>query len=976
MKINFKYRLLSLSLVLFASFDVSSQDDVGLPSLKIDPGTRTSGMAGVSTGIGDDAQTLYGNPGGLGHLRQWQWSVNYNRWFADMYQASFTASRLFKAFGSLKTGVGFMCNYIGMPPWDATGGSAEAVSANDLVLGVGLAQRLDWLHKMISVGVHVKFIRSRMAHFSASGIAADFGILVKPGRFRLGSLGLGIFDYGIVSVGASLSHVGGKMTFDKEGSSLPQTWRAGASILLGRYAEWSWLIASDIIGVLNRKQTVAIGNELWWKDILGFRFGYKANGKDLGDFSFGFGFRCDDILNNLLGLPSRFGNVFEIDLADAGYGDVLRQTYRGGLSHYPSAPEPFTLFDPEEARSDSSGIAAVVDLGWGNAEDPDPFDEVRYIVIVDRDKPRIAKAVRKLETDWEGFWNSATRSLSVKDSLFFCKEQSFNSCVLPVAKGGSYYWAVAAYDKGHHVRMAKKGSQKILRFLVAVPDLAVSDIVFNPIPYITTTPEQGKISVRINNSGSAACDSLLLVVEDIRGSKGGTASGALYRGVARNIPINGTVTVAFPWQTDFPGPHILRASVDPDSAVLELNEKNNALEAKFITVPKGRLSAPDSAEVMVTGYSSLEIPMVPEVYFDKDSSRVPATFYAENSIFPSLLPALAKRLKENPDVTLNVFGAIDALSGERDPGLADSRAERVKERFVQLGVSDSQIQIVTNHPNKILGRYPMPKNPQDAEWVMEQNRVVTFKVEQKDEERMFQPYLFAVDTTMRDSVKFETRIYSPSGIRSWELTGQTGMLQLDSRRATDGDSLWGSLVWRGTDRSKVVVPRNRWYRYSLILTDTLGRTFRTLSDSLYLQEKRTIQRQEIFGAAKFGKVEPVYTFYWDRVMSVAGEMIDNPGMRLRFEGHACAIGPDKVNERLSLQRAVDFTQKFLERVKAKYPQLYEDIRRRIAKPVGAGEREPLYVNLKGVGEVQLGDNNKPIGRYLNRRIAVLLYREH
>jgi hypothetical protein len=300
----------------------------------------------------------------------------------------------------------------------------------------------------------------------------------------------------------------------------------------------------------------------------------------------------------------------------------------------------------------------------------------------------------------------------------------------------------------------------------------------------------------------------------------------------------------------------------------------------------------------------------------------------------------------------------------------------VKNALEGLGVSDSRIEIVKNHPEKIMGRYPMPKNPQDAEWVMQQNRVVTFRVEQKYEETMFQPYQFAVDTTMRDSVKFESQIYSPGGIREWELSSQTGALELDSRRAADGDSLWGMLIWKGTDRSKVVVPRNRWYRYSLLLTDTLGRSFRTASDSIYLQEKRTIQRQEIFGAAKFGKVEPVYSFYWDRVMSVAGEMIDNPKMRLRFEGHACAIGPARINERLSIQRAADFTSKFLERVKARFPAQYDDLRKRIAAPVGMGSSEPLVVQLKGVGRVLLGDNRTPTGRYMNRRIAVLLYREN
>ena len=971
-----KIRLKLLFLLLTLSTALRAQDGIGFPSLKIEPAARQAGMAGVAAGIGDDAYAPYWNPGAIGHLRRWQWSATYNRWFADLTQASFTASKLFQAFGSRKTGIGVTVNYIGMPSWDATGGAAEAVSASDLVIGIALGQRLDWLHKSVSIGTHIKTMQSRMDRYSASGYAADFGILVKPGRFRLGSFGFGVFDYGILAFGASISHVGGKMTYDVEGSQLPRTWRAGASLRLGRYACWSLLIASDVIGVLGQDPVTGIGNEIWWKDMLAARFGYRSNGKDLGDFSFGFGFRWDDVLNSLLGLSSRFGDAFEADLADVSYGDVLKQTYRGELSHFPSAPEPFTLYDPRETRSDSAGVAALVDLDWQNSEDPDPFDNVQYIVIVDRNKGRVEKAVRQLETDWGGFWESSGKYMSIKDSLLFCQDTPQNRCILPVASGGNYFWAVAAYDKGHHVRMAKKGGQKVLRFLVAVPDLLVKSISFTPSPVITKTPEQGRLSIEIANEGSAASAAFRVIVLDLLPGGAGRTTETVHFGSVQTVPLNRSVTFTVPWETSVPGVHTIRVIADPDSVVLELSETNNTLESKFVTIPKGRLSAPDSVDVMVTGYSKLEVPMVPEVYFDANSNQVPETYLSKTSVFPSLLPTLARRLSENPDVTLQVFGSVDALSGEKNLALADARAENVKIALEGLGVSSSRIEVVKNHPNRIMGRYPMPRNPQDAEWVIQQNRVVTFNVEQKYEETLFQPYQFAVDTTMRDSVKFESQIYSPGGITKWELASQTGALEMDSRHATDGDSLWGTLIWKGTDRSKVVVPRNRWYRYSLLLSDTLGRTFRTKSDSIYLQEKRTIQRQEIFGAAKFGKVEPVYAFYWDRVMSVAGEMIDNPDMRLRFEGHACAIGPARINERLSFQRAADFTKKFLERVKARFPAQYEDLRKRIAAPVGMGSTEPLVVQLKGIGRVQLGDNRTPTGRYMNRRIAVLLYREH
>jgi flagellar motor protein MotB len=49
---------------------------------------------------------------------------------------------------------------------------------------------------------------------------------------------------------------------------------------------------------------------------------------------------------------------------------------------------------------------------------------------------------------------------------------------------------------------------------------------------------------------------------------------------------------------------------------------------------------------------------------------------------------------------------------------------------------------------------------------------------------------------------------------------------------------------------------------------------------------------------------------------------------------------------------------------------------RIEKPLGYGEREPLVIKLRNAGEVLLGDNDSPVGRFYNRRISVLLYREN
>ncbi|MBN1895042.1 PorV/PorQ family protein, partial [bacterium] len=212
-------------LMLSAARPLLPQEAVGLPFLKIGTGARQAGMGGVFTGISDDVHALYWNPGGLGHIRKWQWAASYTRWFTDIYQANFSMVHQVRGMGSRKVSWGLFASYLGMPEWDATGGKAPAVSAGHLVAGLSFGERLDWLHPSVAFGFTGKAFQSRLADYSATGFAGDAGFLLKPSRFRLGAWGLGLFEYGLFSAGASLLHIGTGMTFDGSNTALPRTWQ-------------------------------------------------------------------------------------------------------------------------------------------------------------------------------------------------------------------------------------------------------------------------------------------------------------------------------------------------------------------------------------------------------------------------------------------------------------------------------------------------------------------------------------------------------------------------------------------------------------------------------------------------------------------------------------------------------------------------------------------------------------------------------
>lgn len=965
-----KITIVSL-LISLGMFPVSAQDNVGLPYLKIGVGPRQAGMGNVFTGVGDDVYTMQWNPGGLGHIRRWQWSAAYNRWFADVYQASLLGAKQFRFIGTRKATLGFFCSYLGMPEWDSTEGAMPSVTANHLTAGISIGQRMDWIHEALSIGATVKGIRSQLADYEANAFAMDAGILIKPKRFHIENIGFGLFEYGILTLGASVLNVGPSVTFDQDETQLPMTMRFGAGWRMGKYDGWSVLLASDLDKVEGRDWTTGVAGEIWWKEILGARIGYRMNDANLGDFTFGFGIRWDDVMDQMLGLPTRYGDAFEINLAGVDYGEVLDQTYRGAVSHYSVAPEPFNLKEPDVVVSQVLGISSMVDMSWEETIDPDPFDEVNYLLLLDMNKKHMNQAVRQVQYDMDAFLAS-----SLKDSLMLVDDTGDTKYTTAVNKGGVYYWAVIAYDLAHHVRLAKRGESYVGEFVVATADLLVKDFSFTPSPWITTTPEQGTIRCTLGNAGNAPSGpfdfEMLVHPPDAAPGVADTITALHLSGLSAGED----TVLAFDWQSSHNGTHVFSMTVDPDSLVNEINRENNSKHKSVVSIPKGVLYCPDVVEVMATGFDSTEVPIVPEVYFDSLSSVVMPVYYQKTNVFLPVLEIFAERLEENPDVDLKILGSIDHMSGEKDLSLAVQRAENVKLTLMDLGIPESRLHIVEDHPEKILGDKPDPPDPQDGIWIRQQNRAVQFQVPQASELAIFGPIKVAVDTTLRDSVYFDVHVHSPGAVKEYFIEGGPNDILITQNGLVNHLDIFGNFLWDGTNFKKKLVPRNHYYHYQFVLVDSLNRTFRTYPDSVYLREKRTIRRREVFGAAKFAQTEPVYQFYWDKLMEIAKDLVENPNMRVRFEGHACVIGSQEINKSLSSRRAARFTEAFKERIRTYYPNQYQSVVQRIDPPIGYGENEPLTVKLRELGEVLLGDNDTPVGRYMNRRIMVLLYREN
>lgn len=102
-------------------------------------------------------------------------------------------------------------------------------------------------------------------------------------------------------------------------------------------------------------------------------------------------------------------------------------------------------------------------------------------------------------------------------------------------------------------------------------------------------------------------------------------------------------------------------------------------------------------------------------------------------------------------------------------------------------------------------------------------------------------------------------------------------------------------------------------------------------------------------------------------------MLEDKNMRMRFAGHACAIGPESINMALSQQRAETFRESFVQHIKTRYPATYQRIMERLDAAVGYGETRPLMLEYLNGSRELIGDHEKPLGRKLNRRLEIEFY---
>jgi hypothetical protein len=270
-----------------------SQTKVGTTAaqfLGIGMGGRAVGMGGAFTAISDDINALYWNPAGIAGSSRLQLGINRASWLVDtrfIWAGITIPAGIAGTFGVAVTSLDYgTFDVTTMAREDGTG---ETFTAADLAVQLTWARMLT---DRFSVGLTMKYINQTIYTAAANGFAIDAGFLFNTGLLPNGlKIGASVSNFGtsMRMRGAALTvdydqtrgrqaGVNGNTPAELRGDefNIPLNYRLGVSYDLVRNPQNRFTLAADALSPNDNTQTINLGTEYAWKDVVFFRGGYNA----------------------------------------------------------------------------------------------------------------------------------------------------------------------------------------------------------------------------------------------------------------------------------------------------------------------------------------------------------------------------------------------------------------------------------------------------------------------------------------------------------------------------------------------------------------------------------------------------------------------------------------------------------------------------------------------------------------------------
>ncbi|MFH1369370.1 MAG: PorV/PorQ family protein [Elusimicrobiota bacterium] len=223
--------------------------------LLIGVGARAQGLGNAYTAVSSDINSIYWNQAGLGVMKRPEVSFMHNAWLDNMTYD-------YAAFGvPTKAGTfGFSVHYLNIG--EITGRASQisepyTFKAGDTMFTFGYGSKVI---RNGYAGLNLKYIRENIDDVTATGFAADLGLLYKlPGHS--------------LSFGLTARNIGGGMKYVNETENLPMNISLGAGYQIGGFG-----ISMDLRHyAYDKTSEICVGTEFAPVSILSLRGGFLYN---------------------------------------------------------------------------------------------------------------------------------------------------------------------------------------------------------------------------------------------------------------------------------------------------------------------------------------------------------------------------------------------------------------------------------------------------------------------------------------------------------------------------------------------------------------------------------------------------------------------------------------------------------------------------------------------------------------------------
>jgi len=242
--------------------------------LKIGVSARAAGMGSAYTGVADDANAVFWNPGGLVNVLGNEVAVNHVSWAADTNLSS--ASIAFNPRSIPGTFAISMRSFWMDPQLVRTAynpeGTGETFDAGSTTFGLSYAR---FFTDKFSAGFTLNYLHMGLAETAVNSGAFDFGIMYR----------IGVRD---LKLGMVIQNLGGKYTFDERESKLPLMFKVGASFNIIKRDNQRLGLSAEFQHPADNLERANVGGEYVLNDMFFVRAGYHIN-YDTDGLAFGFG---------------------------------------------------------------------------------------------------------------------------------------------------------------------------------------------------------------------------------------------------------------------------------------------------------------------------------------------------------------------------------------------------------------------------------------------------------------------------------------------------------------------------------------------------------------------------------------------------------------------------------------------------------------------------------------------------------------